>query len=58
MFYGYKGTPPHHPPPPHTFPHNLLEEYRICTSVSIFLLLPSLPRVFLPFNFPFINCLD
>lgn len=38
-------TPPHTTPlPPHTFPHNLLEEYRICTSVRISLLLPSPPR--------------
>ena len=44
MFYGYKGTPPPNttPLPPHTFPHNLLEEYRIWTSVSISL--PSLPE--------------
>lgn len=45
MFYSYKGTnsPPHTTPlPPHTFPHNLLEEYRICTSVRISL--PSSPE--------------
>lgn len=46
-----QGHTPPTPLPPHTFPHNLLEEYRICTSVRISLLLPSSPRALLSLIF-------